>query len=392
LSGTEHWLLPEGIEELLPPRAARLERLRRRLLDMFQGWGYELVIPPMIEFLDSLLTGSGHDLALQTFKLIDPASGRLLGIRADMTPQAARIDAHALQREGVVRLCYLGTVVRTQADGLGGTRSPMQLGAELFGHGGTESDLEIIDLMLETLRLIGVEQVHLDLGHVGIYRALAAEAALEPVAETEFFGLLQRKALPEIRQWLAATSLPATVRQRLGALAELHGGPEVLERARSLLAGAPAAVAEALDALAGVAAAVQQCWPDIPIHFDLGELRGYAYQTGIVFAAFVPGTGREIARGGRYDSIGQIFGRARPATGFSTDLRTLIALVPDHDGGERRRRILAPAGSDPSLRARIRALREAGHVVVQALGGGGDPPHDALLEAGPDGWRLRDLD
>ena len=362
----DRWLLPEGIGELLPAEAWALELVRRRLLDCYRGWGYELVIPPFIEYLDSLLTGTGHDLDLQTFKLTDQLTGRTLGVRADMTPQVARIDAHRLQRKEPVRLCYLGTVLHTRADGFAGSRSPMQVGAELFGNASVASDLEVLALMLETLRVTGVTDIHLDLGHVGIFRGLAAEAGLDAERESVLFDALQRKAIPELRELTA--DLPAEQGTRLCRLATLNGGHEVLEEARELLAGASADTRAALDNLCAIADAARAQLPDTPLHFDLAELRGYTFHTGVVFAAFVPGHGQEIARGGRYDHIGEVFGRARPATGFSADLKMLLALGrrpqdQDPDG------IFAPAEADAALRARMAELRAAGERVVQSLPG-----------------------
>ncbi|RMG31520.1 MAG: ATP phosphoribosyltransferase regulatory subunit [Gammaproteobacteria bacterium] len=397
MTRSEHWLLPEGIEEMLPEEAARLESLRRRLLDLYAGWGYELVIPPLVEYLESLLTGTGRDLDLQTFKLVDPASGRLLGVRADMTPQAARIDAHALRRDVPVRLCYLGTVLRTRPDALGGTRCPMQVGAELYGHAGPESDLEIIALMLETLACAGVREVHLDLGHVGIFRGMARAAGLDAEAETELFERLQRKALPDLETWLETAEIPTPYRQAFPALAELHGGPEILERARTVLAGQPSDVQAALDALEDMARRVRSRWPDLPLHLDLAELRGYAYQTGLVFAAFAPGAGQEIARGGRYDEIGRIFGRARPATGFSADLRQLMLLGEPSLPPVRERIFAPPSGEDTALESAVAALRAQGHCVIRALPGqaGADAAAmgcGARLVHREDGWQVEPLD
>ncbi len=390
----EHWLLPEGIEEMLPPAAARAERMRRRLLDLYRSWGYELVMPPMIEFLESLLSGAGHELDLQTFKLTDQLSGRLLGVRADMTPQAARIDAHALKREEPTRLCYIGTVLRTRQDGFASSRSPLQVGAELFGHAGLESDLEVIALMLETLAVTGVPEVHLDLGHVGIFRGLAREAGLDAEAERDLFEVLQRKALPEIEVLLGQLELDAARRERLAALARLHGDRRVLDESRARLAGAAPEVAASLAELAAIGEKVAARWPDMPVNYDLAELRGYAYQTGVVFAAFTPGFGQEVARGGRYDQIGEIFGRARPATGFSADLKTLIALggnADDEGGGG----IFAPAGDDPGLLAAIAELRGAGERVIQALpgqvGGAAEMGCDRRLVQEGDAWVVEPL-
>jgi ATP phosphoribosyltransferase regulatory subunit len=310
----ERWLLPAGIDEVLPPQARVIEGLRRDLLDLYQGWGYELVMPPFIDYLESLLTGTGHDLDLQTFKLTDQESGRLLGVRADMTPQVARMDAHHLRREGPTRLCYLGTVLHTRSDGFAGTRSPLQIGAEIYGHSGAESELEILRLVLLTLERAGIGNAYLDLGHVGIYRGLARQAGLTPERETSLFEALQRKAIPELEALVRDWGVLGPAADMLLALAELNGD-DALERASRDLARADAPVRAALDHLARLRAGLNTWLPAVPVHFDLAELRGYHYKTGVVFAAFVPGWGLEIARGGRYDDIGSVFGRARPAVG-----------------------------------------------------------------------------
>ncbi len=363
----DRWLLPEGIEEILPPAARRMENLRRELLDLYESWGYELVIPPLIEFLDSLLTGTGNDLELQTFKLTDQLSGRMMGVRADMTPQVARIDAHLLKRSGPTRLCYMGEVLRTRADGFGGSRSPYQAGVELYGHRGHESDLEVLTLMLETLGVAGIRDVHLDLGHVAIFRELVRQAELGPEREALLFEALQRKALPEICQHLMTWSLPASCGEWFPTLAELNGGVEVLDEAETRLNEAGATVREALVVLRNLTLALRRQWPDLPIHVDLAELRGYHYHTGVVFAAYVPGQGQAVAQGGRYDEIGQVFGRARPATGFSTDLATLLRLGPMRD--RTGRAIGAPAVLDAALERRIAELRGQGERVIRALPG-----------------------
>ena len=368
MTGKNRWLLPEGIEDLLPGPAAQLEQLRRELLDLYRSWGYELILPPFIEYLDSLQTGSGHDLDLQTFKLIDQLSGRLLGLRADMTPQAARIDAHRMRREAPTRLCYLGTVLRTRPDGFDGSRSPLQVGAELFGHAGAESDVEILELMVATLALTGIEDVYLDLGHVGIYRGLACDAGLDEEQEASLFDALQRKALPEINTFLSGLDLSTAQRERLAGLATLNGGAEVLEKAQVLLQGSGKSVLSSLENLTRIARLAERRLPAISLHFDLAELRGYQYQTGVVFAAFVADRGQEIARGGRYDEIGKVFGRARPATGFSTDLRILMRLG-NRDWPQPAGAILAPAEEDTALEDEVRILRAQGERVVQQLPG-----------------------
>ena len=369
------WLLPEGISEVLPAEAAALERNRRALIDLFETWGYELVLTPFIEYLESLLTGTGRDLDLQTFKLTDQLTGRLMGIRADMTPQVARIDAHSLHRQGPVRLCYLGTVLHTRPDGFARSRSPFQVGAELYGHAGIASDVEVLCLMLESLRVTGVRDVHVDLGHVGVFRGLAREVGLTGEQEQTLFEALQRKSSPEVEEWLARWDLPARSRARLAALPALNGGPEALAAAEQALAGAGQPVTRCLADLRRVAEAMAERVPAVPLYFDLAELRGYNYQTGLVFAAFVPGHGQEIARGGRYDEIGKVFGRARPATGFSTDLKTLIALG-DAAAPAPRAGILAPWAGDPTLAAAVRALRAQGQRVVYALPGAGENPQE----------------
>jgi ATP phosphoribosyltransferase regulatory subunit len=365
----ERWLLPAGIEEVLPPQAQVMEGLRRELLDLYRSWGYELVIPPFIDYLDSLLTGTGHDLDLQTFKLTDQLTGRLLGVRADMTPQVARIDAHHLRREGPTRLCYLGTVLHTRSDGFAGTRSPMQIGAEIYGHTGIASDAEILRLVVLTLQRAGIEGVYLDLGHVGIFRGLARLAGLDQEQELALFEVLQRKAVPEIADLIARFGVAGVPAQMLLELAELNGD-DALVRARRLLAGAGPQVAAALEHLAGLAQELQRWVPEVPVHFDLAELRGYHYKTGMVFAAFAPGWGLEVARGGRYDDIGRVFGRARPAVGFSADLKCLLRLgcglqVRYAEAGA----VLAPWSADPALQAEVERLRASGRRVITELPG-----------------------
>lgn len=362
----DRWLLPDGIEEVLPAEAARIETARRQVLDLFRNWGYELVITPHIEYLESLLTGAGQDLDLRTFKVTDPLSGRQMGFRADITPQVARLDAHTHRQEGPSRLCYAGSVLHARPRALSTSRSPIQIGAELYGDASTASDREVIGLMLEVLELAGVAEVHMDLGHVGIYRGLARAAGLSGEAEQELFDALQRKSIDEVAALTAA--LPAEQAAMLRALAELCGGREVLAQARVQLAAAPAEVLAALAELEEVAGELAEHYPTLPLYFDLGELRGYHYHTGMVFAAFVPGVGQAIAQGGRYDDIGADFGRARPATGFSTDLKTLVglgqAIQAEAPGG-----VWAPQGGDAGLWQAVLELRRSGRRVVQALPG-----------------------
>ena len=365
----ERWLLPEGMEELVPPESLRLERMRRSLLDLFSRWGYEIVTPPFIEYLESLLTGTGEDLELHTFKLIDQLTGRMMGVRADMTPQVARIDAHRLRHAGPARLCYVGTVLHTLPEGISGARSPVQIGAELYGHAGCESDCEIVCLMLEALELSGIGPVHLGMGHVGIFRALARRAALSHEQEIALHEVLQRKARAEARELLEEWGVEARWAAALTALVGLDGDTSVLERAGRELAGGGEEVERGLGDLAELVRAVRARRPDVELHVDLAELRGYHYHTGFVFAAFVPGYGQEVARGGRYDEIGSVFGRARAATGFSADLKTLIALQAPGGDQSDEAVVTAPWSDDPALLAAIRELRSRGERVIQRLPG-----------------------
>ena len=369
MTTNKHWLLPQGIEESLPAEAAQLEDLRRRLLDMYASWGYQLVMPPFIEYIESLLTGTGHDLDLQTFKLIDQLTGRSMGVRADMTPQVARIDAHQLKDDIPNRLCYIGTVLHTRPDGFGGSRSPLQVGAEIYGHAGVESDVEVLCLMLQTFDTAGLKDVFVDLGHVGIFRGLAQQAKLGAESEAILFEMLQRKAIPEIDTFLADANLNKDVSSMLRALADLHGDITVLSKAKKVFAKADAAVKDALGYLENTAKKLQQRMNDVQLHFDLAELRGYHYQTGIVFAAFVAGHGQEIARGGRYDDIGKVFGRARAATGFSTDLKSLVNLSKNMYQGDSLTGVFAPVSDDDALYKVIADLRAEGERVIEALPG-----------------------
>lgn len=391
----DRWLLPDGIEEVLPEEAARTEAARRQLLDLFSRWGYDLVITPHIEYLESLLTGSGHDLDLQTFKMTDRLSGRMLGLRADITPQVARIDAHTLGAEGPSRLCYCGSVLHTLPRPLSTSRSLIQLGAELYGDASSASDIEVISLMLETLAASRVENVHLDLGHVGIYRGLVQAAELDEATERALFDALQRKAGDEVRELTSHITQPELAAM-LSGLVDLSGDAQVLERAHVLLKGAPESIMVALDELAEIARVLGRRYPQVPLYFDLAELRGYHYHTGVTFAAFIPGTGQSIAQGGRYDEIGRDFGRARPATGFSTDLRLLVACGEIQADGRRDRGIWAPHGEQPGLQEKVAELRQAGERVIAALPGQVDADAaqlgcDRILRFANDGWQVDEL-
>lgn len=313
------WLLPENVEDVLPPQAWRMEDMRRALLDLFRRRGYQLVVPPLIEYVDSLLTGVGADLDLKTFKLVDQMSGRLMGVRADITPQVARIDAHLLAGNAINRLCYAGSVLHTQPDGFRRSREPIQIGAECYGEPGVAADLEILALMLQGLDACGVRGAQLDIGHVGVYRALAQAAGLSGEAEHRLFGALQAKDASAVAALTA--DLPNDLRSAFVALPQLYGDRGVLVEARTRLPALPA-VAAALDTLDALDAGLGGA----EAAYDLAELRGYGYHSGIVFAAYTAGRSRAIAQGGRYDEVGKVFGRARPATGFSMDLRELAAV------------------------------------------------------------------
>ncbi|WP_339804719.1 ATP phosphoribosyltransferase regulatory subunit [uncultured Marinobacter sp.] len=357
---SDRWLLPDGVEDILPPLAGQIESLRREVMDTCQRWGYQLVIPPLIEYLESLFTGTGHDLELQTFKLTDQLTGRMMGVRADMTPQAARIDAHTLHQDGVTRLCYAGHVLHARPQHMLAGRTPIQAGCELFGSASAEADFEVISLMLECLRVSGVNRVHLDLAHVSIYQSLIEAADFSEETERAIFDAMARKSVPELDDLLGSCP-DGSPGARLRSLARVSGGVEALAAARTALAGAPSQVVEALDQLQRMADRLTEVFPDLSLGFDFCELRGYNYHTGLVFAAYVPGHGEAVGKGGRYDAIGRDFGRARPATGFSLDVRALVAL------GDRPARkhsaIWAPADADPALEGVISGLRMTESVV-----------------------------
>lgn len=360
------WVLPEAIEDVLPPEAGRIEQLRRRLLDAFAAHGYELVMPPLLEYVESLLTGSGHDLDLRTFKLVDQVSGRAMGLRADITPQVARIDAHLLNREGVTRLCYCGSVVHTLPANFNATREPLQIGAELYGHAGLEADIEMLRLLALALDHAGLVTSRIDLCHAGVFRALARGCGFDAAREHELFLALQGKDVPSLRELLS--SAPEPQRSGLLALPALYGDANVLTLARRQLPGDPV-IEQALGELERLADALG----DLPISFDLADLRGYHYHSGVMFAAYANGSASAIALGGRYDEVGAAYGRARPATGFSLDLRELARLGDDTPA---RGAVLAPWPEDDSLHLEAERLRAAGERVIHAL-----PGHDGTWRA-----------
>lgn len=322
----DRWLLPDGVEELLPAQAAQAEALRRRLLDLYACWGYELVMPPLVEFTESLLVNGNHDLDLQTCKLTDQLSGRLMGVRADITPQTARIDAHGLNRAGTTRLCYAGSVLHARPKTALASRSPIQVGCELYGVNGVDADAEVICLMLETAHAAGIENVTLDIGHVALFRGLAQLAGLDDEQEQILFDILQRKASTELQAFVEANVREQQAAELLQNLPQWKGERSILDQVQAALVKAPAVVRDAIAQLQQLADTLARRVPTVTLYFDLAELRGYHYHTGVVFALYVAGCGEAIANGGRYDDFGAAFGRARPASGFSADLKHLMEL------------------------------------------------------------------
>ncbi len=358
------WLLPEHIADVLPSQARHIEELRRGLLDVARSYGCELVMPPLLEHLESLLSGTGHELDLRTFKLVDQLSGRTLGVRADSTPQVARIDAHLLNRVGVTRLCYCGPVLHTLPSGGRSTREPLQFGAEIFGHAGLEADLEVQDLALDCLRDVGLGNVVLDLGDARIVRGVLAGTAFSSEALAEVYAALAAKDAAALRSLSAP--LPAEVQRGLLALVTMYGGREVLADARRALPAHPL-IDAALGDLKWLADHALQAHPEVRIGFDLADMSGYAYYSGARFAVFAEGASDAVARGGRYDEVGAVFGRKRPAVGFSlVDLKELALLVP---GKGQRAAIRAPWAEDAGLRTAVRQLRRQGETVVCILPG-----------------------
>lgn len=381
-----NWLLPENIADVLPSEARKIEELRRLMLDNFRLYGYELVMPPLLEYVESLLTGAGKDTDLRTFKLIDPMSGRMLGLRPDMTTQVARIDAHLLNRDSVTRLCYAGSVLHTHPSGLHATREPLQIGAEIYGHAGLEADAEIQELALASLAMAGFPEVRLDMSHVGVLRAIIAEDAVAGKDEAALSALLRAKDCPGLAERTANYS--EATRAALMELPNLYGDIDVLARAREVLPQLPGVT----KALAELAALAGSAIGRAEVAIDLADLRGYQYESGAMFALYVPGLPNAVARGGRYDHVGEAFGRARPATGFSLDLRELARLLPT---AERKHSIRAPWGNAPELREKIAQLRKAGEVVIQSLPGHDNEQDefecDRVLVLEDSNWILKNL-
>jgi ATP phosphoribosyltransferase regulatory subunit len=358
------WLLPEDIADVLPAEARKVETLRRVILDLYESYGYELVAPPILEFLDSLLTGTGSDLNLQTFKLVDQLSGRTLGLRADMTPQVARIDAHLLNREGVTRLCYAGSIAHARTPVGSSAREELQIGAEIYGCATWEADFEAISLLLKTLSVAGLNKVYLDLSHAGVLEGILDGQAIMKADIETLYGLLQSKDRPRLSIW--AKALPAKSAEALMALTELNGPcAQVLASAKKSLPKHPL-IESALAQLEKLVAATEVFSNDVELSIDLADLRGYQYHSGVMFAAYVDKLPQPIARGGRYDRVGQAFGRPRPATGFSMDLLTLASLAPMP---QRRSAIVAPWIDDSALASKIMELRLSGEVLIQAMAG-----------------------
>ncbi len=387
MSSNNRWLLPDGVDELLPPAALNLEFIRRRLLDLYTSWGYEYVIPPMVEFLESLLTGSGSDLDLKTFKVTDQISGRTLGIRADITPQVARIDALSFNQTGVTRLCYAGTALQTKPENMLASRAPLKLGAELFGSPGADGDLEIVSLMIESLRTLGVESIHLELGDVGIFRELMKDVQLSEKDETALFDLIQKKSVAGLKAKTEQLQLSEKLSEQVVTLPTLCGTSAVIEDALNLFNG-NAEIETRLNHLATLHRAITGRFENINIYFDLSELRGYGYHTGIVFAGYIEGETQCIAKGGRYDDVGEVFGRARSATGFDLDAKSLLGIV-DLDQ-KKKNRVLTKAASDSATEKsrwqKVTQLREEGYIVLESLAEGQSCDFELTNKGGE--WQL----
>lgn len=357
-----NWLLPESLADMLPAEARRIEELRRSLLDLFRTYGFELVAPPLVEYIDSLLSGCGSDLNLRTSKLVDQLSGRTLGVRADMTPQVTRIDAHLLNRAGVTRLCYCGPVLHARPAGLLSSRELLQIGAEIFGHAGIEADLEIIRLALDSTRLAGVQSVRLDLCHAGLVRALIDQDPAASGRADEIMALLRDKDLPGIALLgEGSDALQAATIQSLVCLPILYGDASVIVRARQILPAIPGVV-QALDTLQSLMLALD----DVSVGVDLADVGTYGYHSGVTFSMYAEGWHDALVQGGRYDNVSRAFGRARPATGFSLDLRKLAGGL---SAAQPVPAIRAPALQEALLRAAVTALRHQGEIVVQVFPG-----------------------
>ena len=368
-TNNRRWVLPDGVQETLPPDAVAVETLRHEILQIFRQWGYDLVMPAMIEYMDSLLTGTAHSLDTRTFALVDQLSGKQMGVRSDMTPQVARIDAHLLadsaRQTRVARLCYCGHLLHAIGDGINSSRTPLQIGAEIFGSDTISADVEVVSLMVATLHAVGLDEVSIDVGHVGIFRNLVKGQGLEPDQEAALFDMLQRKSIPDLEEYLQTLPLSDELCRQICGLALLNGDVTVIDEARERYRDAGPELLASLDFMQQVVQSLQRKYPDTLINCDLAELRGYSYHTGLVFAAFLPGQGSSIARGGRYNDVGKVFGNARPATGFSADLLNLYQICGNR--GATQQGILAPDSDDPELAELVRQLRADGERVVTDL-------------------------
>jgi ATP phosphoribosyltransferase regulatory subunit len=384
----EHWLLPDGVEDILPETASKIEQGRRILLDLFRSWGYEYIIPPKLEYLESLLTGTGRDLDLKTFKVIDQLSGRMMGLPADLTPQAARIDAHSLGQDAVTRLCYADFVLQSRPAHMLASRSPLKVGAELFGEPSLAGDVEIISLMIESLNQLGMTSVQLELGDVRFFRALMAETALPESVQTQFFDLVQKKAHDELAEMTQLHALPDALAELICALPMMAGDSQILEEGKDRFKNWPGLVA-AIDDLAYLSELISARNQNVQVSFDLSELRGLHYHTGMVFSVFLRESGQSVARGGRYDNIGAVFGRARPATGFDIELLMISETIPTVPDA---RRVHVVAHADGNLQEQWRMIEErraSGDVVLEgeAIKASGDL--ELVWLAGQ--WQLREI-
>ena len=384
-----YWRLPKGVDEVLPPQAWHLEQLRRNVLDVFNRWGYDYLEPPVIEYLDALLVGSGEDLDLQTLKVVDQFSGRQLGVRADMTSQAVRVDAHSLRRENVQRYCYAGPVVFAKPQGNQTSRVPLKAGAEIFGASGIAADAEVIGLMLEALQEAKMHAPVLLLGHMGIYLGLVeqllAEGRLDETRRSALFACIQRKGASDIRDLLDDSPTAAM----LAALPDLMGDIDILDSAGEVLQQAPESVLAALQELQELSAMVKARYPQVDLRIDVSELSGYGYHNGPVFAVYHPQHGSALAQGGRYDGVGDVFGRGRAATGFDMNLKQLMASAFEQQGA-----YFAPYTADESqaeLAVFVKTLRDEGHRVIVAVAEDEQSPEGCLgtLVHDQDGWQVR---
>ncbi|MEC8300034.1 MAG: ATP phosphoribosyltransferase regulatory subunit [Pseudomonadota bacterium] len=382
----ERWLLPEGSEDLLPPLAARVETVRRHLLDLFELWGYKYVIPPMFEYLESLLTGSGEELDLLTFKALDLLSGRTVGFRADITPQVARIDAHSLGKPGVQRLCYVGTAVRTEAASIFSGRNPISAGAELYGDASERADAEIVSLMIESLMALGLNSIHLNLGHVGIFRETIDRLNLQKAERDLIFTAVQKKAILDLEEICHKCGLSKSDTHIIKELPNFCGNSEVLARARVLFKSYTG-ILKRIGNLEKLHSIVLERYPDIQIYFDLSELRGFSYHTGIVFSANLDGSSQTLAQGGRYDYVGEVFGRnAREATGFSLDV---VNLAKESIEQKAKKESVLVIGRDQDshrkLWKKIEELRGEGFIVSES---GTVGEHDWVLDYRKGEWQM----